>query len=267
MVTMETMENHLATYELKNQEYLLEFSLKRADMKGALDELGKIAKQLSIGPFVFESQFDGFRVSVIDSRAHMHIGAASDRTGGEETFLEDLASVLDNCIVQARSDKPEVIRAYANLVLQIAKDNNVYDRAKKIYEQYYAARRASDEVRKNFKDWYGGVWGDMYDIAKTWYEDINNIKPGTKLVLINQKNYTTRVKVVRKVTNIKKLIRVTFKDSSYIYHPSFRVAKAETWVLAHPEYEPLLKYLRDTEDKMMENEKSSGYFSTSLKYN
>ena len=253
MVTMETMKDHLATYELKNQEYLLEFSLKRADMKGALDELGKIAKQLSIGPFVFESQFDGFRVSVVDSRAHMHIGAASERTGGEETFLEDLASVLDNCIVRARSDKPEVIRAYANLVLQMAKDNNVYDRAKKIYEQYYAARKASDEVRKNFKDWYGGVWGDMYDIAKTWYEDINNIKPGTKLVIINQKNYTTRVKVVRKVTNIKKLIKVTFKDSSYIYHPSHRVAKVETWALAHSEYEPLLAFLRDTEDKMREN--------------
>ena len=266
MVTMETMEKHLATYELKNQEYLLEFSLKRADMKGALDELGKIAKQLSIGPFVFESQFDGFRVSVIDSRAHMHIGAASDRTGGEETFLEDLASVLDNCIVQARSDKPEVIRAYANLVLQIAKDNNVYDRAKKIYEQYYAARKASDEVRKNFKDWYGGVWGDMYDIARTWYEDINNIKPGTKLVLINQKNYTTRVKVVRGITNFEKLIRITFKDGSHVCHPSFRVAKAETWVLAHPEYESLLAFLRDTEDKMMENEKSSGYFSSSLTY-
>ena len=253
MVTMETMKDHLATYELKNQEYLLEFSLKRADMKGALDELGKIAKQLSIGPFVFESQFDGFRVSVIDSRAHMHIGAASERTGGEETFLEDLASVLDNCIVRARSDKPEVIRAYANLVLQMAKDNNVYDRAKKIYEQYYAARRASDEVRKNFKDWYGGVWRDLYDVAVDWYEDINNIKPGTKLVLINQRNYTTRVKVVRKVTNIKRLIRVTFKDSSYIYHPSHRVAKVETWVLAHPEYEPLLAFLRDTEDKMREN--------------
>ncbi len=253
MVTIETMEKHLATYELKNQEYLLEFSLKRADMKGALDELGKIAKQLSIGPFVFESQFDGFRISVINSRAHMHIGAASERTGGEATFLEDLASVLDNCIVLARSDKPEVIRAYANLALQIAKDNNVYDRAKKLYEQYYAAKRASDEVRKNFKAWYGGVWGDMYDIAKAWYEDINNIKPGTRLVIINQKNYTTRVKVVRKVTDIKKLIRVTFKDSSYIYHPSHRVAKVETWVLAHPEYEPLLAFLRDTEDKMMEN--------------
>ena len=253
MVTIETMKKHLATYELKNQEYLLEFSLKRADMKGALDELGKIAKQLSIGPFVFESQFDGFRVSVVDSRAHMHIGAASDRTGGEETFLEDLASVLDNCIVRARSDKPEVIRAYANLVLQMAKDNNVYDRAKKIYEQYYAARRASDEVRKNFKDWYGGVWGDMYDIAKAWYEDINNIKPGTKLVIINQKNYTTRVKVVRGVTNFEKLIRITLKDGSHIYHPSHRVAKVETWVLAHPEYEPLLAFLRDTEDKMREN--------------
>lgn len=253
MVTIETVENHLATYELKNQEYLLEFSLKRADMKGALDELGKIAKQLSIGPFVFESQFDGFRVSVIDSRAHMHIGAASDRTGGEETFLEDLASVLDNCIVRARSDKPEVIRAYANLVLQIAKDNNVYNRAKKIYEQYYAARRASDEVRKNFKAWYGRIWGDLYDVALTWYEDINNIKPGTKLVLINQRDYTTRVKVVRKVTNIEKLVRITFKDSSCIYYPSSRVAKVETWVLAHPEYEPLLNYLRDTEDKMTEN--------------
>lgn len=253
MVTMETMKDHLATYELKNQEYLLEFSLKRADMKGALDELGKIAKQLSIGPFVFKVQFDGFRVSVIDSRAHMHIGAASDRTGGEETFLEDLASVLDNCIVLARSDKPEVLRAYANLVLQIAKDNNVYDRAKKIYEQYYAAKRASDEVRKNFKDWYGGVWGDLYNIAVAWYDDVNNIKPGTKLVIINQKNYTTRVKVVRKVTNIKKLVKITFKDSSYSYYPCSRVAKTETWVLAHPEYEPLLAFLRDTEDKMMEN--------------
>ena len=253
MVTIETMEKHLATYELKNQEYLLEFSLKRADMKGALDELGKIAKQLSIGPFVFESQFDGFRISVINSRAHMHIGAASERTGGEATFLEDLASVLDNCIVLARSDKPEVIRAYANLALQIAKDNNVYDRAKKLYEQYYAAKRASDEVRKNFKAWYGGIWGDLFDIAVAWYNDIDNIKPGTKLVLINQRDYTTRVKVVRKVTNIKKLIRVTFKDSSYIYHPSHRVAKVETWVLAHPEYEPLLAYLRDTEDKMAEN--------------
>ena len=253
MVTMETMEKHLATYELKNQEYLLEFSLKTSDMRDALDELDKIAEQLSIGPFVFKVQFDGFRVSVIDSRAHMHIGAASERTGGEETFLEDLASVLDNCIVLARSDKPEVIRAYANLVLQIAKDNNVYDRAKKIYEQYYAARRASDEVRKNFKDWYGGVWGDMYDIAKTWYEDINNIKPGTKLVLINQRDYTTRVKVVRKVANVEKPIKITFKDSSYIYYPSSKIAKVETWVLAHPEYEPLLAYLRDTEDKMAEN--------------
>ena len=253
MVTIETMEKHLATYELKNQEYLLEFSLKTSDMRDALDELGKIAKQLSIGPFVFESQFDGFRVSVIDSRAHMRIGAASDRTGGEETFLEDLASVLDNCIVLARSDKPEVIRAYANLVLQIAKDNNVYDRAKKLYEQYYAARKASDEVRKNFKAWYGGIWGDLFDIAVAWYNDINNIKPGTKLVLINQRDYTTRVKVVRKVTNVEKLIKITFKDSSYIYYPGSKVAKVESWVLAHPEYEPLLAYLRDTEDKMTEN--------------
>lgn len=267
MVTMETMEKHLASYKLKNQEYLLEFSLKTSDMRDALDELGKIAKQLSIGPFVFESQFDGFRISVVDSRAHMHIGAASDRTGGEETFLEDLASVLDNCIVQARSDKPEALRAYANLVLQIAKDNNVYDRARKIYEQYYAAKRSSDEVRKNFKAWYGSVWEDLHGMAKVWYEDINNIKPGTKLVIINQKNYTTRVKVVRGITNFEKLIRITFKDGSHICHPSFRVAKAETWVLAHPEYEPLLAFLRDTEDKMMENEKGSGYFSTSLTYN
>lgn len=253
MVTMETMEKHLASYKLRNQEYLLEFSLKTSDIRDALDELDKIAEQLSIGPFVFKVQFDGFRVSVIDGRAHMHIGAASDRTGGEETFLEDLASVLDNCIVLARSDKPEVLRAYANLVLQMAKDNNVYDCARKIYERYYAARRASDEVRKNFKAWHEGVWRDLYNIAVAWYDDVNNIKPGTKLVIINQKNYTTRVKVVRKVTSIKKLVKITFKDSSYSYYPCSRIAKVETWVLAHPEYEPLLAFLRDIEDKMMEN--------------
>ena len=253
MVTMETMENHLASYKLKNQEYLLEFSLKTSDMRDALDELDKIAKQLSIGPFVFKSQFGSFKISVIDSRACVLIDIFNNKAGTEEEFLEDLANALDNCIVRARSDKPEVIRAYANLALQIAKDNNVYDRAKKLYEQYYAAKRASDEVRKNFKAWYNGIWGDLYDTAKTWYEDLNNIKPGTKLVVINQKNYTTRVKVVREITNTEKLIKITFKDRSYIYHPSFKVAKAETWVLAHPEYEPLLKYLRDTEDKMMEN--------------
>ena len=253
MVTIETVEKHLATYKLKNQEYLLEFSLKLSDMRDALDELNKIAKQLSIGPFVFEVQFGSFRISVIDSHAHMNIGVASDRTGGEENFLEDLADVLDKCVLQARSDKPETIKAYANLALQIAKDNNVYDRAKKLYEQYYAARKASDEVRKNFKAWYGGIWGDLFDIAVAWYNDINNIKPGTKLVLINQRDYTTRIKVVRKVTNAEKLIKITFKDSSYIYYPSSKVAKVETWVLAHPEYEPLLSYLRDTEDKMTEN--------------
>ena len=253
MVTIETVEKHLATYKLKNQEYLLEFSLKLSDMRDALDELNKIAKQLSIGPFVFEVRFGSFRISVIDSRACALIDIFNSKAGTEEEFLEDLASVLDNCIVLARSDKPEVIRAYANLALQIAKDNNVYDRAKKLYEQYYAARRASDEVRKNFKAWYGGIWGDLFDIAAAWYNDINNIKPGTKLVVINQKNYTTRIKVVRKVTNVEKLIKITFKDSSYIYYPSSKVAKVETWVLAHPEYEPLLAYLRDTEDKMAEN--------------
>ena len=253
MVTMETMENHLASYKLKNQEYLLELSLKKADMKDALDELDKIAKQLSIGPFVFEVQFGGFRISVIDSHAHMHIGAASDRTGGEEAFLEDLADVLNKCVSRARSGKPETIKAYANLSLQIAKDSNVYDRAKELYEQYYAAKKASDEIRKNFKAWYGDIWGDLYDIATAWYEDINNIKPGTKLVLINQRDYTTRVKAVRKITNIKKLIKITLKDSSYFYYPGSRVATVETWVLAHPEYEPLLTYLRDTDDRMTEN--------------
>ena len=253
MVTIETVEKHLATYKLKNQEYLLEFSLKLSDMRDALDELDKIAKQLSIGPFVFEVQFGSFKISVINSRARALIDIFNSKAGTEEKFLEDLASVLDNCIVLARSDKPEVIRAYANLALQIAKDNNVYDRAKKLYEQYYAARRASDEVRKNFKAWYGGIWGDLFDIAVAWYNDINNIKPGTKLVLINQRDYTTRIKVVRKVTNVEKLIKITFKDSSYIYYPSSKVAKVESWVLAHPEYEPLLAYLRDTEDKMTEN--------------
>lgn len=253
MVTMETMENHLASYKLKNQEYLLELSLKKADMKDALDELDKIVKQLSIGPLVFEAQFGSFRISVIDSHAHMNIGVASDRTGGEENFLEDLADVLDRCVLQAHSDKPEIIKAYANLSLQIAKDNNVYDRAKKMYERYYAAKKASDEVLKDFKAWYGGVWGDLWDIATAWYKDINNIRPGTKLALINQRDYTTQVKAVRKVTNIEKLIKITLKDSSYFYYPGSRVSKVGTWVLAHPEYEPLLAYLRDTEDKMTEN--------------
>ena len=253
MVTIETVEKHLATYKLKNQEYLLEFSLKLSDMRDALDELNKIAKQLSIGPVIFESQFGGFTISVINSRIRIHIDIFNSKTGTEEEFLEDLADTLDKCVFQDRSNKLETSKAYANLALQIARDNNVYDRAKKLYEQYYAARRASDEVRKAFKAWYGGVWGDLFDIAVAWYNDINNIKPGTKLVLINQRDYTTRDKVVRKVTNVEKLIKITFKDSSYIYYPGSKVAKVESWVLAHPEYEPLLAYLRDTEDKMTEN--------------
>ena len=61
MATIEIVEKHLATYKLKNQEYLLEFSLKLSDMRDALDELNKIAKQLSIGPFGFEVQFGSFR--------------------------------------------------------------------------------------------------------------------------------------------------------------------------------------------------------------
>ena len=44
--------------------------------------------------------------------------------------------------------------------------------------------------------------------------------------------------------------KIVFKDNTRLNFPSSRISTVGTWVLSHPEYKPLLAYLREMEDEI-----------------
>ena len=71
----------------------------------------------------------------------------------KETFLIEITRALRECMQQDFSERVEVNRGYASLVLQLVRDSDVYDRIIEAYEHYYTASKALDEVERNLQAW------------------------------------------------------------------------------------------------------------------
>ena len=145
-------ESYSTPSELKHQEYLLEKSLQELNIKEAQSELREAVGQLSIGPFVFDPKYNGLLVFMTDNGARTYVLL----TDGVEMiskgmFLTEVTRALRECMQQDFSERREVDRGYANLILQLIKDSDVYDRIIKAYEHCYTALKALDEVERTFK--------------------------------------------------------------------------------------------------------------------
>lgn len=145
-------ESYSTPSELKHQEYLLEKSLQELNIKEAQSELSEAVGQLSIGPFVFDPKYNGLLVFMTDNGARTYVLL----TDGVEMiskgmFLTEVTRALRECMQQDFSERREVDRGYANLILQLIKDSDVYDRIIKAYEHCYTALKALDEVERTFK--------------------------------------------------------------------------------------------------------------------
>ena len=145
-------ESYSTPSEVKHQEYLLEKSLQELNIKEAQSELREAVGQLSIGPFVFDPKYNGLLVFMTDNGARTYVLL----TDGVEMiskgmFLTEVTRALRECMQQDFSERREVDRGYANLILQLIKDSDVYDRIIKAYEHCYTALKALDEVERTFK--------------------------------------------------------------------------------------------------------------------
>ena len=140
--------------EMKHQEYLLERSLQKLNVEKAQGEMLKAVGQLSMGSFIFEPQYDSLWICIADN--HIHAYVELKNTGGmisKEMFLEKITEALKDCTQRDLSEKIEVNRGYARLILQLIKDSDVYDCMIKAYEHYYTALKALDEAEKNLQAW------------------------------------------------------------------------------------------------------------------
>lgn len=252
MATIDMLSEHLAVYKTKNQEYRLERSLKNNDIRRAREEMKEIAKQLSMGPIVFTSSMTGFQIKVTGTLLRTYVVFRHDgkRVFNKEVFLENLADALDKSTYPYRLDDPVASKAYASLILQLAKDSDIYDRMKKTFDTYTTAMEDLEELDENFWSWYQEVWEDLHDVATTWCANKENIKPGIDMEIINLKNYTSQTKQVWKLIEKDSTTKVVFKDNMRLDFPNERIGTVGTWVLSHPEYKPLLSYLRDVEDSI-----------------
>ena len=150
----EMTENYSASYRIKHQEYLLEKSLQKLNIEEAHSEIREAVGQLSMGPFVFDPQYNGLRVFMTDNGVRTYV-LLTNGVGmiSKETFLIEMTRALRECMQQDFSERVEVNRGYASLVLQLVRDSDVYDRIIKAYEHYYTASKALDEVERNLQAW------------------------------------------------------------------------------------------------------------------
>ena len=79
------------------------------------------------------------------------------RNGAEmiskKMFLIEITRALRDLVQRDFSEKIEVNRGYARLILQLIKDSDVYDCITKAFEHYFTALKALDEVEKNLQAW------------------------------------------------------------------------------------------------------------------
>ena len=251
MTTTETIKSYLTSYKLKRQEYLLEQSLKGADIERAQGEMAKAVKQISMGPFIFEPQYNSLQVSIMGNYPHMYLGLRyNEGMVSKEMFLEKVTGALESCAQQDCPERRETDKGYAKLILQLIRGSDAYDCIIKAYEHYNTALKALDELCKGFQAWNMEVWNNLYDVAVDWCTNKDNIKPGTEVEIINLKNYTSQVKRVWKLVEKDNTTKVVFKDNTRLSFPSQKIGAVGTWVLSHPEYKPLLDYLREMEDEL-----------------
>ena len=140
--------------EMRHQEYLLEQSLQKLKIEKAQDEMSKAVEQLSIGPFIFEPQYNCLRIYIAGNHTHTYVKLENRAEMiSKKMFLIEITRALRECIQQDFSERIEVNRGYARLILQLIKDSDVYDCITKAFERYYTALKALDEVEKNLQDW------------------------------------------------------------------------------------------------------------------
>ena len=148
----EMTESYSTPSEVKHQEYLLEKSLQKLNIKEAQSELSEAVGQLSMGPFVFNPKYNGLRVFMTDNGALTYVLLTNGvEMIGKEMFLTEVTRALRECLQQDFSERVEVNRGYASLILQLIKDSDVYDRIIKAYEHCYTALKALDEVERTYK--------------------------------------------------------------------------------------------------------------------
>ena len=140
--------------EMKHQEYLLERSLQKLNIEKAQGEMLKAVGQLSMGPFIFEPQYDSLWICIADNHIHEYVELKNNREMiSRKMFLIEITRALRELVQRDFLERREVSRGYATLVLQLIKDSDVYDCIVKAYEHYYTALKALDEVEKNLQAW------------------------------------------------------------------------------------------------------------------
>lgn len=249
---MEQLKQYLDTYLLKDQEYKLVRSLKMLDVKEAQNRLAKIAEQLSIGPFTIRLVANELSIHTDGVVISANVRLTQDgQIRSEEAFLERLTRVLDAYIQWDVPEKRETDKGYISLIMHTIEDADIYEQIRAAYECQEKARKELEDINRNFRNWIAEVWEELHRVAKSWYTK-DNVKPGTQIEVLNLKNYTSQVKPVWKLTESKSGTKIVFKDNTRIDFEGPRVGKTGTWILSHPEYRPLLDYLRKVEDELVD---------------
>ena len=151
---IEMTESYSTPREVKLQEYLLEKSLQELNVKEAQSEISEAVGQLSIGPFTFDPQYNSFRVYLLDDCDSMYV-CLKNRHGmiSKKMFLIEVTGALRDRVQRDYPERREVDKGYANLILQLIKDSDVYDRIIKAYEHYNVALEALDRVTRILQAW------------------------------------------------------------------------------------------------------------------
>ena len=140
--------------EMQHQEYLLERSLQKLKIEKAQGEMLKAVGQLSIGPFIFEPQYDSLWIRIAGEHIYAYVKLTNRAEMiSKKMFLIEITRVLRDLVQRDFSEKIEVNRGYARLILQLIRDSDVYDCIIKAFEHYYTALKALDEVEKNLQAW------------------------------------------------------------------------------------------------------------------
>lgn len=149
------IESYSTPSEVKHQEYLLEKNLQELNIKEAQSEVREAVGRLSMGPFVFDPQRYNFRVYLPDDCDSMYICFKDSKYEpiSKDMFLTEVAGALRDRIKRDYPERREVDRGYANLILQLIKDSDVYDHIIKAYEHYNVALEALDKVSKILQAW------------------------------------------------------------------------------------------------------------------
>lgn len=148
-------ESYSTPSEVKHQEYLLEKSLQELNIKEAQSEISEAVGQLSMGPFTFDPQCYNFRVYLPDDCDSMYICFKDSKYEpiSKDMFLTEVAGALKDRIKRDYPERREVDRGYANLILQLIKDSDVYDHIIKAYEHYNVALEALERVEEILRAW------------------------------------------------------------------------------------------------------------------